>query len=186
MFTYISTQEKLHVAEVFRLPEFDLSQPSAYHILYRNAVMQNKIKPGTEVNICLPAVSCGALLAALEVRHELPINKVVLGCNENRALVDFIRTGAAEPRDVIHTESPLLDITEYPELEKLPPREEWEGFFTAYSIPARRAKNMRALVEREKNVRIALSTAAAYTALQDHRCVTADGVHALLAALEEG
>ena len=57
--------------------------------------------------------------------------------------------------------------------------------FAAYACPARRYLNMKEKVREAWGVTLANSTAVAYVALQDHRCVTADGLHAILLSLEE-
>ena len=44
---------------------------------------------------------------------------------------------------------------------------------------------MKEKVREAWGVTLANSTAVAYVALLDHRCVTADGLHAILLSLEE-
>ena len=98
-------------------------------------------------------------------------------------LTDFFRTGVYAPRQPQPTAAPLLDVGEFPELEALgdiPPET-----FAAYACPARRYLTLKEKVRAAWGVALANSTAVAYVALQDHRCVTADGLHAILLSLEE-
>ena len=111
------------------------------------------------------------------------MNRIIVASNENRVLTDFFRTGVYAPRPPQPTAAPLLDVGEYPELETLgdiPPET-----FAAYACPARRYLNMKEKVREAWGVTLPSSTAVAYVALQDHRCVTADGLHAILLSLEE-
>ena len=101
-------------------------------------------------------------------------------------LVDALRTGVyREDPAPLHTETPLLDCGSFPEVAALAARPDRQEVFAAYAIPAHRAENMQRNVLRDAGVSVSRSTAAVYTALQDHRCVTADGLHAILLALEE-
>ncbi|MEA4965284.1 MAG: pyridoxal-phosphate dependent enzyme [Oscillospiraceae bacterium] len=182
---FVTTHKKIHIAALWGLP--DCGAPDAKTLFfdcYRAAVEAGKFPAGTEINFCIPAVSRGLFSAACEAKQAgLPVSRVIAACNENRVLTDFFRTGRYVPAQPARTDAPLLDVGAYPETAEIP--EDARGLFAAYSIPARRRHNMAERVLAEYGVRLAPSTAAAYVALQDHRCVTADGLHAILFALEE-
>lgn len=182
---FVTTHHKIHIAELWRLPDCGAPYSAAtYYNMYEAAVEAGKFPAGTVVNFSVPAVGRGLLLAALEAKKTgLPVNRFLLASNENRVLTDFFRTGVYAPRQPQPTAAPLLDVGEYPELEALgeiPPET-----FAAYACPARRYLNMKEKVREAWGVALANSTAVAYVALQDHRCVTADGLHAILLSLEE-
>ena len=183
---WTSTHEKLHIAELWRLPDCGAPYTGAFFFrLYQSAVAAGKFEQGTLVNFSMPAVSRGLITAALEAKRAgLPVNRMIVGSNENRVLVDFLRSGRyvpdAQPQE---TPVPLLDIGEYPEAEALQ-GQDLRDTFAAYCEVERRYRNMQALVQRSAGAAISLSTAVAYTALQDHRCVTADGLQAIVLALE--
>lgn len=182
---FVTTHHKIHIAELWRLPEGGAPYSAAtYYNMYEAAVEAGKFPAGTVVNFSVPAVGRGLLTAALEAKKTgLPVNRFLLASNENRVLTDFFRTGVYAPRQPQPTAAPLLDVGEFPELEALgdiPPET-----FAAYACPARRYLNMKEKVREAWGVALANSTAVAYVALQDHRCVTADGLHAILLSLEE-
>ena len=186
---FVTTHKKIHIAELWRLPDCGAPYSAAtYYNMYEAAVEAGKFPAGTVVNFSVPAVGRGLLLAALEAKKSgLPVNRFLLASNENRVLTDFFRTGVYAPQPPQPTEAPLLDVGAYPEAEALgevPPAELAETF-AAYACPARRYRNMKEKVREAWGVTLANSTAVAYVALQDHRCVTADGLHAILLSLEE-
>lgn len=182
---FVTTHKKIHIAELWRLPDCGAPYSAAtYYNMYEAAVEAGKFPAGTVVNFSVPAVGRGLILAALEAKRSgLPVNRIIVASNENRVLTDFFRTGVYAPRQPQPTAAPLLDVGEYPELEALgeiPPET-----FAAYACPARRYLNMKEKVREAWGVTLPSSTAVAYVALQDHRCVTADGLHAILLSLEE-
>jgi len=185
---FITTHKKVHIAELWRLP--DCGRPyraETYFQLYKAAVAAEKFPEGTAVNFSVPAVAAGLLTAGLEAKQAgLPVNRIIAASNENRVLTDFLRTGVYAPRQPQPTASPLLDVGTYPEAERLRelPEETLRETFAAYSCPERRYRNMREKVWEAWGVSLANSTAVAYVALQDHRCVTADGLHAIVLSLE--
>ncbi len=183
MITFVTTHKKVHIAELWRLPDCGAPYRAAiYFNMSKAAVAAGKFPDGTEINFSVPGAGRGLLLAGQEAKRAgLPVNRIIVGSNENRVLTDFFRTGVYTPDPAPQpTAAPLLDLGEFPELETLEERQA----FAAYSCPARRYRNMQEKIREAWGVGLAASTAVAYVALQDHRCVTADGLHAIVLSLE--
>ena len=186
---FVTTHHKTHIAQLWRLP--DCGRPYTKELIFqivRDALEAGKFPEGTKLNFSVPACGTELLLAVREAKRAgLPIGTVIAASNENRTLTDFLRSGVYEPdASPKKTGVPLLDCGVFPGIERIAaiPEEERRETFSAYAIPERRSRNMREKVEESFGIRLPLSTAAAYVALQDHRCVTADGLYAIVLELE--
>lgn len=177
--TFVTTHKKVHIAQLSPGPY----TAQLFFDLYQDGVRAGKFPAGSEINFSIPAVSCGLFTAALAAKQAgLAINRVIAASNENRVLTDFFRRGTYVPTLPIATDAPRLDIGNYPETAEI--SEEARTLFAAYSIPSGRRHNMMERILAEYGVALSPSTATAYVALQDHRCVTADGLHAIILSLE--
>lgn len=186
---FVTTHKKTHIAQLWRLPECGMPDTAdTYQSWYARAVELGLFPEGTEVNFCVPAVDRGFWMAGLAAKEAgVPIRRIIVASNENRAATRLIREGVYEADTApAATGAPLLDVGCYREAEALCrlPAETRLGLFAAYSCPYRRWKNMQEKVKETWDVSLAPSTAVSYVALQDHRCVTADGLHAILFSLE--
>lgn len=186
---FVTTHHKIHIAQLWRLPEG--GRPYTKELIFRivrDAAASGAFPEGTEFNISIPAAGTELLFSAWEAKQaSLPIGKIIAASNENRVLTDFFRTGRYVPdTEPKKTAIPLLDCGEFPALGRLAaiPEMQRREAFAAFSISERRSRNMREKVEEAFGVHLPLSTAAAYVALQDHRCMTADGLHAIILELE--
>ncbi len=90
---------------------------SAYAELVRN----NKVKPGSPIDVCVPTGNFGNILAAWYARRMgAPIDMLLCASNENRVLTDFINTGTYDisSREFVLTPSPSMDILVSSNLER--------------------------------------------------------------------
>lgn len=71
-------------------------------------------------NFIIPTGNLGNAFACLMARESgIPIGKVVLACNANRVLPDFLTSGDYEPRDSIATLANAMDVGAPSNLERL-------------------------------------------------------------------
>ena len=106
----------------------------AYAMLYKNG----EIKEGEKINVTVPTVNFGNILAAFYAKNMgLPIEKLICASNENKVLYDFFTTGSYDRnRAFILTTSPSMDILISSNLERL-----------IYRIAGDDAQKNRALME---------------------------------------
>ena len=186
---FVTTHKKIHIAQLWKLPDCGAPDTAdTYRCWYERAVELGLFPEGTEVNFCVPAVDRRFWMAGLAAKEAgVLIRKILVASNENRVATRLIREGVYEEDSApAVTAAPLLDVGRYQEAEALLrlPAETRRGLFAAYSCPERRWRNMQEKVREAWDVSLAPSTAVSYVALQDHRCVTADGLHAILFSLE--
>ncbi|MGN1098160.1 MAG: threonine synthase, partial [Clostridia bacterium] len=92
-----------------------------YFSAYCDMLKGEEIKPGDEINVCVPTGNFGNILAAFMAKNMgLPIKKLICASNSNNVLTDFIRTGTYDRnRDFYTTISPSMDILISSNLERL-------------------------------------------------------------------
>ena len=92
-----------------------------YFKAYRDLLDKGTIKPGDEVNFCVPTGNFGDILAGyLAKQLGLPVGMLVCASNANNVLTDFIRTGTYDKRrPLLKTTSPSMDILVSSNLERL-------------------------------------------------------------------
>ena len=94
----------------------------AYYVSgYCDLCSQGVIKPGDEINVCVPTGNFGNILAGwFAKRMGLPIKTFVCASNSNNVLSDFIKTGVYDRiRPFYMTSSPSMDILISSNLERL-------------------------------------------------------------------
>ena len=98
-----------------------LPQVVYYYSAYCDAVLQGMIRPGEEVNFCVPTGNFGDILAGwIAKRCGLPVDKLICASNTNKVLTDFFRTGTYDRLRPFHTTmSPSMDILISSNLERL-------------------------------------------------------------------
>ncbi len=81
---------------------------------------RGEIRPGEEIDICVPTGNFGNILAAWYARAMgLPVRRLVCASNKNNILTDFFRTGVYDVRRDFHrTSSPSMDILISSNLER--------------------------------------------------------------------
>ncbi|HWQ88612.1 MAG TPA: threonine synthase [Desulfitobacteriaceae bacterium] len=89
-----------------------LPQIVYYYWAYLQAVRQEKIRPGAELNVVVPTGNFGNILAAYYARKMgLPIRQLICASNKNNVLTDFFKTGIYTSRRPFYlTTSPSMDI----------------------------------------------------------------------------
>ena len=92
-----------------------------YFSAYADLLKAGAIKPGDEVNFCVPTGNFGDILAGYYAkRMGLPVGKLVCASNENNVLTDFLTTGTyTAKREFFKTTSPSMDILVSSNLERL-------------------------------------------------------------------
>ncbi len=92
-----------------------------YFSAYADMLASGAIKPGDEVNFCVPTGNFGNILAAHYASlMGLPVGKLICASNENNVLTDFINTGVYDRRREFHlTTSPSMDILISSNLERM-------------------------------------------------------------------
>ncbi len=84
------------------------------------AALRHRAGAETPPGFIIPSGNFGHGLACLWAREMgLPIGDVLLATNRNRALVDWIRTGRAEPRATLRTPANAMDVGIPSNLERL-------------------------------------------------------------------
>ncbi len=89
-----------------------LPQIVYYYWTYLQAVEQEKVKPGANLNIVVPTGNFGNLLAAYYAQQMgLPINHLICASNKNNVLTDFFKDGVYQSnRPFFLTMAPSMDI----------------------------------------------------------------------------
>ncbi len=93
-----------------------------YFSAYADLLAEGAIKPGDEVNFCVPTGNFGDILAADYAKKAgLPVGRLICASNENNVLSDFIQTGKYDigDRAFYKTISPSMDILISSNLERL-------------------------------------------------------------------
>lgn len=98
-----------------------LPQIVYYISAYCDLLNAQEIRPGQEVNFCVPTGNFGDILAGFYARKMgLPVKKLICASNSNNVLTDFIRTGTYDRRRPFYTTvSPSMDILVSSNLERL-------------------------------------------------------------------
>jgi threonine synthase len=98
-----------------------LPQVVYYAAAYAELVARNTLRPGEELDVCVPTGNFGNILAAFYAREiGIPIGRLLCASNENRVLADFINTGVYDisRRSFKLTPSPSMDILVSSNLER--------------------------------------------------------------------
>ena len=92
-----------------------------YVSAYCDLLAQGAIKPGEEIDVCVPTGNFGNIFAAYIAKlMGLPICRLVCASNRNNILTDFLRTGTYDRnRHFYTTMSPSMDILISSNLERL-------------------------------------------------------------------
>jgi threonine synthase len=80
---------------------------------YLELVQQGHLKMGEEMDLCVPTGNFGNILGGVLAKQMgLPVGKLIVACNENNILYDFLSTGHfdARGRQLVKTPSPSIDI----------------------------------------------------------------------------
>lgn len=88
---------------------------------YRQMVAQGEITLGEKIDFCVPTGNFGNVLAGYYAKQMgLPIRRLIVACNANHVLHDFISTGVYDRNRPFHkTISPSMDILISSNLERL-------------------------------------------------------------------
>ena len=92
-----------------------------YFEAYRQLLKRNAVKPGEQIDFCVPTGNFGDILAGWYAKQlGLPVRKLIVASNENNVLFDFLKTGVYDRnREFIKTISPSMDILISSNLERL-------------------------------------------------------------------
>jgi threonine synthase len=99
-----------------------LPQIAYYVSAYADMVAAGGVKPGGEMDVCVPTGNFGNILGAYYARLiGVPIGRLLCASNENNVLADFIATGTYDisERAFVTTPSPSMDILISSNLERL-------------------------------------------------------------------
>ncbi|MGR6836478.1 threonine synthase [Syntrophomonas erecta] len=98
-----------------------LPQIVYYVSAYVDLIVDNRIRPGDEINIVVPTGNFGNILAAYYAREMgVPIRNLICASNANNVLTDFINTGIYDRNRYFEkTISPSMDILISSNLERL-------------------------------------------------------------------
>jgi len=80
---------------------------------YLDLVKQGVIKMGEPMDLCVPTGNFGNILGGvLAKKMGLPVDRLLVACNENNILADFLETGVFDARDrkLFKTSTPSIDI----------------------------------------------------------------------------
>lgn len=96
-------------------------QVAYYVYAYGKLVKGGRIRPGDEINVCVPTGNFGNILAAfLAGKMGLPIKTYICASNDNKVLFDFFKSGTYDKnREFILTDSPSMDILISSNFERL-------------------------------------------------------------------
>ena len=117
-----------------------------YFSAYADLIRDDQIRPGEEVNFCVPTGNFGDILAADYARRAgLPIGRLICASNTNNVLTDFIKTGSYDisQRPFFKTVAPSMDILISSNLERL-------IFTLTGNDPEKTAAFMRELAEKKR------------------------------------
>ncbi len=98
-----------------------IPQIAIYFHAYGQLLRQDKLIPGETVNLVIPAGNFGNALAAwYAAQMGLPVNRLILATNRNRALLDIVKHGRVRPsRKANHTMTPGMDVLMPANIERL-------------------------------------------------------------------
>ena len=98
-----------------------LPQVVYYVSAYCDLLNEGAVKPGEQVNYCVPTGNFGNILACYYAKKMgIPVGKLICASNRNDVLTDFIRTGVYDRNRPFHTTmSPSMDILISSNLERL-------------------------------------------------------------------
>ncbi len=96
-------------------------QTAYYFTAYASLVKAGRIKPGDEMNVCVPSGNFGDILAGYIAKLSgLPVGALVCAANKNNVLADFLGTGVYDSKRPFHaTMSPSMDILVSSNVERL-------------------------------------------------------------------
>ena len=88
---------------------------------YAQLIARGVIRPGEQVDICVPSGNFGNILSAYyAMRMGVPVKRLICASNKNKVLTDFINTGIYDAnREFFVTNSPSMDILISSNLERL-------------------------------------------------------------------
>ncbi len=87
---------------------------------FAHAALAWEMRTGTRPGFIVPSGNLGHGLAALWAREMgAPVGRIHLATNRNRALVDWVETGRAEPRPALRTPANAMDVGVPSNLERL-------------------------------------------------------------------
>lgn len=111
-------------------------QIAVFFHAYGQLLREDKITPGEKVNFVIPAGNFGNALAAwYAAEMGLPVNRLILACNRNKALLDIIKHGKVRPnRQAGQTMTPGMDVLMPANIERLlyhiaSPADKYASFF---------------------------------------------------------
>ncbi len=92
-----------------------------YFDAYKQLLQNGDIKNGQKVNFTVPTGNFGNVLAGYYAKlMGLPINKLIIACNQNNVIADFFNHGVYDRnRDFIKTLAPSMDIQISSNFERL-------------------------------------------------------------------
>ena len=89
-------------------------------VYYASASLALWRESGRRPNFIIPAGNLGNSLACIWARHiGLPIGEIVLACNANQTVTDFLRTGEWSPRASVATLASAMDVGNPSNMERL-------------------------------------------------------------------
>ena len=88
---------------------------------YTQLIAKGALRPGEQVDICVPSGNFGNILSAYyAMRMGVPVKRLICASNKNKVLTDFINTGVYDAnREFFVTNSPSMDILISSNLERL-------------------------------------------------------------------
>ncbi len=92
-----------------------------YFSAYADLIEAGRIRPGDEIDFCVPTGNFGDILAAYYAKcMGLPVHKLICASNINNVLTDFLQTGVYDRKREFHkTITPSMDILISSNLERL-------------------------------------------------------------------
>lgn len=110
----LTTANSLNIARL-------IPQIAVYFHAYGQLLRQDHIQPGEAVNFVIPAGNFGNALAAwYAAEMGLPVARLILATNRNRALLDIVKHGKVRPnRKANHTMTPGMDVLMPANIERL-------------------------------------------------------------------
>ncbi|HHU13242.1 MAG TPA: hypothetical protein GXZ64_08430 [Clostridiaceae bacterium] len=110
----LTTANSLNIARL-------IPQIAVYFHAYGQLLRQDKITPGESINFVIPAGNFGNALAAwYAAEMGLPVGRLILATNRNRALLDIVKHGRVRPnRQANYTMTPGMDVLMPANIERL-------------------------------------------------------------------
>lgn len=153
---------------------------------YAHAAKQLDDARAGRLDVIVPTGNLGNALAAVIAREMgLPIGRVTLATNANRALPDFFRTGEFSAREAVATLANAMDVGQPSNFERLAwlfgERRLLDAGIDAVAIDDERIRATIRSAERERGLVVCPHTACALAAFEDQRRA-GDSAPKLLAA----